>query len=41
MTFLSLFGLLSGAVGPVLWSAVAIEAALAVGFFYFLVTNPE
>ncbi len=38
LTFVSLLGALSGVVGPAVWSAVVIEAVLAVGFTYFLLT---
>jgi hypothetical protein len=39
MTMVSLVGVLSGVVGPVVWSAVAIEAALAGGFSYYWATG--
>lgn len=35
MTVVSLVGVLSGVVGPVVWSAVGIEALLATAFIYF------
>jgi hypothetical protein len=39
MSVVSLLGLTAGVIGPVAWSAVAIEAGLAVAFLYFLVTG--
>lgn len=39
MTALSLFGALSGVVGAAVWSAVAIEALLAVAFTYYWATE--
>lgn len=39
MTIVSLVGVLSGVVGPVLWSAVAVEALLTVGFSCYYVTG--
>ena len=39
MTIVSLVGVLSGVVGPVLWSAVALEALLTVGFSYYYVSG--
>jgi len=38
MTAVSLWGALSGVVGPLIWFAVAIEAVLAVAFVYYLAT---
>ena len=35
MTVLSLFGVMTGVVGPAAWGAVVIEAVLAAGFIYF------
>jgi hypothetical protein len=39
MPLLSLFGVMSGTVGPGAWSAVAIEAALAAPFIYYCATG--
>ena len=38
MAVLSLIGVLTGVVGPMVWSAVVIEVALAAAFVYFYVT---
>lgn len=38
MAVLSLVGVLTGVVGPALWSAVVIEILLAAGFTYFCIT---
>lgn len=38
MTVVSLAGALSGIVGSMIWSAVAIETLLAAGFVYYYVT---
>ena len=35
MTILSLFGVMTGVVGPAAWGAVVIEAVLAAGFIYY------
>jgi len=38
MAIVSLIGVLTGLVGPAVWSAVVIEAFLAAGFVYYYVT---
>jgi Na+-driven multidrug efflux pump len=38
MAVLSVVGVLTGVVGPAVWSAVVIEMLLAAGFVYFYVT---
>jgi hypothetical protein len=38
LTIGSLVGVLTGVVGPAVWSAVAIEAILATGFAYYYLT---
>ena len=38
MAIVSLVGVLTGVVGPAVWSAVGIEALLAAAFAYFYVT---
>lgn len=37
MAALSLYGALAGIVGPMIWSAVVIEVALAAAFIYYYV----
>jgi hypothetical protein len=39
MAVVSLVGVMTGVVGPVVWSAVVIEALLAGGFVYYCVTG--
>lgn len=41
MSVLSLWGVVSGTVGPGAWAAVVIEALLAGGFWYYFLAEPK